>query len=163
MFAIVGNDPRAGYPILLGLGELFGLYSIILVGLIFDKNVPPKNKYVYNWPDSPFGYHPLMMTLGLLFCYGNAILLYRTFTTTSKMLMKILHALLLILSLLFAAIGLTAIIRNKNINKAPHFMTYHSWLGLTTIILFVFQWICGFVCFLFPQLSLNIRKGYMPT
>jgi len=91
------------------------------------------------------------------------LFLYRTFKQTRKNVVKILHALLLIISLAFAAIGFTAIIRSKIAGNRPHFMTYHSWIGLTTITLFVFQWIMGFVSFLVPQLSLNFRKGYMPS
>ncbi len=160
MFVVLGKNSDAGYPILLILAEIFGLISVILVGFFFDKSV---FKDTYNWELRPFSYHPFMMTLGLLFCYGNAILLYRTFRQTPKLIVKIFHAVLLIVSLIFAAVGLAAIIRSKDLQKRAHFMTYHSWLGLTTIILFVFQWILGFVSFLFPQLSLGFRKGYMPT
>jgi cytochrome b-561 len=148
------------YPILLGIVEVFGVLSIILVGLLFPKN----GKYgSYNWETNSFSYHPLMMTIGLLFCYGNAIILYRTFRQSAKYPVKLFHAFLLIASLIFAAVGLAAIIRSKIIGKRPHFMTYHTWIGLATIILFTFQWICGFVSFLFPQLSLNLRQRYMPT
>ncbi|CAF1480197.1 unnamed protein product [Adineta ricciae] len=148
------------YPIFLILAEIFGLLSVILVGLLFDGRIYTDT---YNWPKNPFTYHPLMMTLGLVFCYGNAILIYRTFRTTPKLFVKVGHALFLILSLVLGIFGFIAIIRSKNLGKRSHFMTYHSWLGLTTLILFVFQWICGFVCFLFPQMSLEIRKTYMPS
>ena len=147
------------YPILVIAAELFGITSVVLVGLFY-----PKNGYypTYNWETNPFSYHPLMMTIGLLFCYGNAIIVYRTFRRAPKYPMKLLHAFLLISSLAFAAVGLAAIIRNKNLRGTSHFMTFHSWLGLTTIILFTFQWIGGFVSFLVPQLSLKVRKAYMP-
>ncbi|CAF1392795.1 unnamed protein product [Rotaria sordida] len=160
MFVIVGRDPDRSYSILLCLGEIFGLLSIILVGLLFDRRV---SSDVYNWKTNPFSYHPLMMTIGLLFCYGNAILLYRTFKQIPKLMVKIFHACFLIISLTLGILGLAAIIRSKVINNRPHFMTFHSWIGIATIGLFVFQWICGFISYLFPKLSLDIRKGYMPT
>ena len=153
------GSSRLLYNILVIIAELLGLISVILVGLMFDE------KYFltgYSWEKSPFPYHPLMMTIGLLFCYGNAIILYRTFKGTAKLVVKIFHALLLLASLVFALVGLAAIIRNKNINNRPHFMTYHSWLGLTVLILFVFQWIVGFVTFLIPTTSLEIRRLYIP-
>jgi cytochrome b-561 len=162
MFAVVGINPQSSYPILLILVEIFGLLSVIFAGLLFDYNFFT-GKDAYNWEKNPFTYHPLLMTIGLLFCYGNAILLYRTFRDTSKFVVKVFHAILLVGSLAFGAAGLAAIIRSKNLRNASHFMTYHSWIGLTTIILFVFQWIVGFVCFLFPQLSLDIRRNYMAT
>jgi len=149
------------YPTLLTVAEVFGLLSVILVGLLFVENgfYP-----TYNWITNPFSYHPLMMTIGLLFCYGNAIVLYRTFKGTSKSIIKIVHASLLIISLAFAATGFAAIIRTKNvILKAPHFMSFHSWLGLATIICFVLQWIMGFVTFLAPQLNLVFRMAYLPS
>ncbi|CAF1401248.1 unnamed protein product [Rotaria sordida] len=160
MFVIVGRDPDRSYSILLCLGEIFGLLSIILVGLLFDRRV---SSDVYNWKTNPFSYHPLMMTIGLLFCYGNAILLYRTFKQIPKLMVKIFHACFLIISLTLGTFGLAAIIRSKIITNRPHFMTFHSWIGIATIGLFVFQWICGFISYLFPKLSLDIRKGYMPT
>ncbi len=159
MFAILRRNSDSSYRILLILGEIFGFLSIILVGLFF-----PKNGFyaTYNWDKNPFSYHPLMMTIGLLFCYGNAIIVYRTFKQIPKSAVKLFHACLLIISLSFAAIGLAAIIRSKNVGKRPHFMTYHSWIGLTTIILFTLQWICGFVSFLVPKLSLEFRQTYIP-
>ncbi|CAF3225598.1 unnamed protein product [Rotaria sp. Silwood2] len=160
MFVIVGRDPDRSYPILLFLGEIFGLLSVILVGLLFDRRV---SSNVYDWTTNPFSYHPVMMTIGLLFCYGNAILLYRTFKQTSKLMMKIFHACFLIISLTLSIFGLAAIIQSKIISNRPHFMTFHSWIGIATIGLFAFQWICGFISYLFPKLSLDIRKGYMPT
>jgi multisubunit Na+/H+ antiporter MnhG subunit len=77
-------------------------------------------------------------------------------------MMKILHACLLIGSLVFASIGLAAIIRSKTVGKRSHFMTYHSWLGIVTIGLFVSQWVCGFLCFLVPKCNLDVRQAYMP-
>ncbi|CAF1673291.1 unnamed protein product, partial [Adineta ricciae] len=133
------------YPIFLILAEIFGLLSVILVGLLFDGRIYTDT---YNWPKNPFTYHPLMMTLGLVFCYGNAILIYRTFRTTPKLFVKVGHALFLILSLVLGIFGFIAIIRSKNLGKRSHFMTYHSWLGLTTLILFVFSmdlWFCLFL------------------
>ena len=159
MFLVAGKNPDSNYRLLLGFAELFGISSVILVGLFFDKSV---STTTYNWSTNPFSYHPLLMTIGLLFCYGNAIILYRTFKKTPKLLMKILHAIFLIASLALAAGGLAAIIRSKNLGNRPHFMTFHSWLGLTTLILFALQWICGFVSFLVPRLSLETRRKYMP-
>ncbi|CAF3372004.1 unnamed protein product [Rotaria socialis] len=151
-----------GYNPLWVFAQLLGLLALILIGILFDKKHTAGG---YNWKTSPFNYHPLMMTIGLLFCYGNAILSYRTLTRVPKFTVKLVHACLLVLSLIFALVGLTAIIRVKNESKPPssHFMSLHAWMGLITIILFVFQWIFGFCCFLFPTLSLEIRQLYMPS
>lgn len=159
MFALLQRYSKELYLVLLGLGEIFGLLSIILVGLLFNEKI---FKFKYDWEGNPFSFHPLFMTIGLLFCYGNAIILYRTFLKVPKYPVKILHAVLLILSLIFAIVGFVAIINAKNSGERPHFMTFHSWIGLATIVLFVLQWILGFISFLVPQLSLDFRKSYMP-
>ncbi len=160
MFVVLGKNSDAGYPILLILAEIFGLISVILVGFFFDKSV---FKDTYNWELRPFSYHPFMMTLGLLFCYGNAILLYRTFKQPPKLLVKIFHAFFLLISLGFGVVGFIAIVRSKDSLNRSHFMTYHSWVGLATLILFVLQWVFGFIIYLFPTLSLNVRTNFMPT
>jgi cytochrome b-561 len=152
------RNSDSSYRILLIIGEIFGFLSVILVQLFFRKNISYET---YDWDKNPFSYHPLMMTLGLLFCYGNAIIVYRTFKQTSKYIVKLFHACLLLISLLFTVIGLIAIIRSKNLGQRSHLMTYHSWIGLITIILFILQWICGFISFLVPKLSLDFRQGYI--
>ena len=149
------------YNHLLIFAQLIGASAVVLIGILFNKKYSPNG---YDWKTSPFNFHPLMMTIGLFFCYGNAILSYRTLIQVPKFPVKVIHASLLALSLIFAAVGLTAVIRAKNEDASPnpHFMSLHAWMGLITIILFVFQWVMGFVCFLFPTLSIEIRQQYMP-
>lgn len=122
MVVFLHNSDRT-YRILLFTGEIFGLISVVLVGLLFDSNFYTST---YNWTTNPFSYHPLLMTIGLLFCYGNAIILYRTFQQTSKSLLKILHAIFLLTSVTVAAVGFAAIIRSKNLGKRPHFLSFHA-------------------------------------
>ena len=122
------------------------------------------------------------MTLGMIFFYGDgklilvirlslcivccisAILSYRVFRDVKKIRVKILHGSLLALSFIFASIGLKAVFVNHNYAVPPKKNLYslHSWVGLTAVILFGAQWVCGFVSFLFPKLSEDIRKAYMP-
>ncbi|CAF0735781.1 unnamed protein product [Adineta steineri] len=161
MFGILDKNTELTYRILLIICEIFGIISVILVSLFFAQGL--YSNYYYDWDANPFSYHPVMMTTGLVFCFGNAILLYRTLKSTRKLIVKILHASFLIISLTFALVGLVAVIRYKMSRSSIHFVSFHSWLGLTTLILFFFQWIFGFVTFLFPKLSLKIRSAYMPT
>ncbi len=91
-------------------------------------------------------------------------MVYRVFYNVKKISVKILHACLLALSLIFASIGLKAVFDSHNRATPPqdNLHTFHSWLGLTTVVLFGCQWICGFVSFLFPQLSEGFRRAYLP-
>lgn len=95
----------------------------------------------------------------------QAILAYRVFRDVKKIRVKILHASLLALSFIFSAIGLKAVFDNHNYAVPPRENLYslHSWLGILTVIFFAFQWIGGFITFLFPKLSEEIRRNYMPT
>ena len=43
------------------------------------------------------------------------------------------------------------------------FHSLHSWMGITTVILFLMQWVCGLVTFLFPGLASHLRASYMPA
>lgn len=94
-----------------------------------------------------------------------AILAYRVFRDVKKIRVKILHASLLALSFIFASIGLKAVFDNHNYADPPRENLYslHSWLGILTVIFFGLQWIGGFISFLFPKLSEEIRRTYMPT
>ena len=134
-------------------------------------------------PDKQFNLHPVLMTTGLIFLYGDgtccfphieqiyhawlsfaAILVYRVFLNLSKIKTKILHATLLVASLLCASIGLKAVFDSHNLSHPPAANLYslHSWIGLSTVILFGVQWIVGFIAFLYPKLSEDFRKMYMP-
>lgn len=91
------------------------------------------------------------------------MLIYRLLRTTTKIHVKILHALIQILVLVFASIALKAVFdsHNKPVKPIPNMYSLHSWVGLSAVILFGLQWVFGFVSFLFPRLSEGIRRWYM--
>ena len=144
MFSSTRTSFLSSYYTLWTFGQLMGLSAVILIGILFSKD--QLFPYGYNWKTSPFIFHPLMMTIGLLFCYGNAILSYRTLTRVPKLTVKLIHALFLASSLIFAIVGFIGEIRDKNESIPPesHFLSLHAWMGLITSILFALQWIFGF-------------------
>jgi len=81
-----------------------------------------------------------------------------------KLYVKILHACLLALSLIFASVGLKGVFDSHNKANPPldNLYSLHGWTGITAVVLFGLQWVCGFTAFLFPTLSEAIRKAYMP-
>jgi len=142
--------------------QMIGVIAIILLAVVLGQY-----RGGFTWTDSEkeLNYHPLFMSLGMIFFYGDAILAYRVFRDVKKIRVKILHASLLALSFIFSAIGLKAVFDNHNYAVPPRENLYslHSWLGILTVIFFAFQWIGGFITFLFPKLSEEIRRNYMPT
>ncbi|CAF1481060.1 unnamed protein product [Adineta steineri] len=143
--------------------QIIGVIAVILIGVFLGKY-----RGGFGWGsdlEKVFNYHPLFMTLGMVFFYGDAILVYRVFRDVQKIYIKILHASLLLISLILTSIGLKAVFDSHNRASPPqeNLNSLHSWIGLTTVVLFGLQWICGFVAFLFPKLSENIRKAYMPS
>jgi cytochrome b-561 len=91
-------------------------------------------------------------------------LVYRLFKNVKKIYVKILHVILHAGALIFSSIGLKAVFDSHNLKvpPTPNFYSTHSWIGILTFGLFVAQWILGFITFLFPKLSENIRRWYLP-
>jgi len=65
--------------------------------------------------------------------------MYRLFRYSKKFTLKVLHAVIQISSLLFAAVGLAAVFDYHNRSGIPNMYSMHSWLGLITVILFGIQ------------------------
>ena len=63
----------------------------------------------------------------------------------------------------FAITGLIAAFdsHNKATKKIPNMYSLHSWIGLSVVIIFILQWILGFIAFLFPRMSDSLRAGYL--
>ncbi|ELU10148.1 hypothetical protein CAPTEDRAFT_167574 [Capitella teleta] len=122
----------------------------------------------FAWQENPavqFNYHPLFMVIGLVFLYSNSIISYRVFRHQNKVYIKLLHAALHILALVFAGVGLKAVFDSHNLVVPPvaNMYSLHSWVGLSTVILFAFQWFVGLVTFLLPGFSQELRAMYKPV
>jgi len=114
--------------------------------------------YVFNW-------HPLLMVLGMVYLYGNGVLLYRIFRNERKKKLKVAHAVVMGSAFLLSVIGLKAVFNSHNLATPPlpNMYSLHSWMGIATVILFLMQWVCGLVTFLFPGLASHLRASYMPA
>jgi cytochrome b-561 len=113
----------------------------------------------------------LATTLNMIFCMIyfflsnlKAILIYRIFPRTKKIIVKIVHAVLQVGVMAFAITALIAAFdsHNKRDQPIPNMYSLHSWVGLVAVILFSLQWVIGFVSFLFPKLSDGLRAAYLP-
>ena len=83
------------------------------------------------------------------------MLIYRILRNHVKLHVKILHALIQVLTFVFTTVALKAVFdsHNKAAKPIPNMYSMHSWVGLAAVILFGMQWVCGFVAFLFPNLA----------
>ncbi|KAI3388589.1 hypothetical protein SNEBB_003802 [Seison nebaliae] len=150
------------FSILVVIAEVFGSLAIVLVSFWIWKyrgGLAGRSDLTRE-----FNYHPLFMTIGLIFFYGNSILLFRVFRNMKKTHIKIIHATLHMAAFIFSIVGLVAVFDTHNLKEPPipNMYTLHSWIGMTTIILFTLQWMSGFVAFLFPKLSDTLRTALMP-
>jgi len=155
-------DPQAQLKFTAGLvaSQLVGLIMVILSGSWMGSYHGG-----YGWDiKTVFNFHPLFMSIGMIFLYGDAILVYRLFKDTNKMTVKILHGLIHIAVLVFASIALKAVFdsHNKAANPVPNMYSLHSWIGLSAVVLFGLQWVLGFASFLFPKMSDALRRRYLP-
>jgi len=115
----------------------------------------------------PFNWHPILMTLSLIFLYGNGALIYRIIPPRSeahKMRLKMAHAGAMMVTFILMVVGLQAAFDSHNlaVPPKPNMYTLHSWVGLLAALLFGCQWALGFAAFLFPKFSPEIRSLLLP-
>jgi len=127
------------------------------------------------WNDSASGYkadfnaHPVMMVSGLVVCYTEAILSYRSLPfdhLTNKWIHFGLHS----CAMIFLAIGLRAVFKFHDENKITNMYSAHSWVGMTAVVLYSLQYVCGAYFFLLhvvtkgdAGVSESGRQAYKPV
>lgn len=69
------------------------------------------------------------------------MLIYRTQRTVRKRRLKLMHTGLMLVIILLTVIALVAVFDSHNLKNPPipNMYTLHSWVGLTSVILFCFQ------------------------
>ncbi|XP_006899394.1 PREDICTED: cytochrome b561 domain-containing protein 1-like [Elephantulus edwardii] len=103
---------------------------------------------------SLFSWHPVFMVLAFCFCMAEAILLFSTehspFFFCSRKARIRLHWVGQALAILFAALGLGFIVCSKTRSELPHLVSWHSWVGILTLLATGGQALCG-LCLLCPR------------
>ncbi|KAF6775579.1 hypothetical protein AHF37_05104 [Paragonimus kellicotti] len=153
------NRSSVTFLTLLIISQVLGVFCVILTGIWLGAYWGG-----FSWTDVRiFNYHPLFMVLGLVFLYGDAILVYRVFRTYRKLPIKVLHAVLHILAFLFAILGVKAVFEMHKMANFPDLYSLHSWIGIVVVVLFAIQWLAGLVAFLVPQMPQRNRACYLPV
>ncbi|XP_027799943.2 lysosomal membrane ascorbate-dependent ferrireductase CYB561A3 isoform X1 [Marmota flaviventris] len=139
------------------LGSMCILFTVYWMqywrgGFAWDGSV-----HMFNW-------HPVLMVSGMVVLYGAASLVYRLPQSWvgPKLPWKLLHAALHLIAFILTVVGLVAVFQFHNHSNIAHLYSLHSWLGITTVILFACQWSLGFAIFLLPWASLWLRSLLKP-
>ncbi|XP_061389574.1 plasma membrane ascorbate-dependent reductase CYBRD1-like [Musca vetustissima] len=157
------TDPAmANFKVLYVLTQLCGLTMIVLMGSWVGVHMGG-----VGGTDNPaleFNWHPLLMTIGLIFLYGNAILVYRGFRTLRKKTLKVTHAALHMGAFILTVIALKTVFDSHNLAKTPipNMYSLHSWLGLSAVLIFSLQYVIGFTAYLAPGAKESLRAALMP-
>ncbi|XP_045672574.1 probable transmembrane reductase CYB561D1 isoform X1 [Phyllostomus hastatus] len=103
---------------------------------------------------SLFSWHPVFMALAFCLCMAEAILLFSPehslFFFCSRKARIGLHWVGQTLAILCAALGLGFIIASKTRSELPHLVSWHSWVGVLTLLATGGQALYG-LCLLFPR------------
>ncbi|KAF8782798.1 transmembrane ascorbate-dependent reductase CYB561-like isoform X1 [Argiope bruennichi] len=140
------------------LSQVFGLLCIALV----IRWCQMYEGFGWEDPKQQFYYHPLLMVLGLVFCYGDAIIIYRVLSFMPKWILKIIHATLHIFAILCSSIALAAMLENHRRTNKADFYSLHSWIGIATFGMFGLQYLGSFVTFMLPWVPNVWRARIMP-
>lgn len=155
------RQPFINFRILYLVTQMVGCTLIILMGSWISLYLGGVGwsdpKYEFNW-------HPLLMTIGMIYLYGNSILLYRGVRYARKKNLKISHATVFGIVMVLAICALIAVFDSHNYANPPipNLYSLHSWVGLSAIILFGCQWIAGFFSFMYPEIRGSLKAAYMP-
>ncbi|CAG0884813.1 unnamed protein product [Cyprideis torosa] len=152
--------PSFAYWVTLAVTEILGVLSILL---LIGWLVGFQQGFDWNSTKEPqFNIHMLLMPLAMLFLYGNAMLVYRTFPRVKKMTLKLIHSALLTVAVFLIIIGVYVAFNNHKLNNYPDLQSIHAWLGLLTVIFFMAQWVGGLTAFLNPGTPLRYRQAVLP-
>ncbi|CAL8471335.1 g10877 [Coccomyxa elongata] len=149
------------------------LITLILVAVWVLKYLggvaltPKRINLLTNDTGGIFNWHPLLMTLAFPVLMGEAVLAYRAPVASNldRDQRKLLHALLQIIAVVAAALGLVAAFQSHNLKKPmkiPNVYSAHSYLGIFTVVFLGLQFILGFTGFLYPKYSKANRESLAP-
>uniref|UniRef100_A0A8C6NSS5 Lysosomal membrane ascorbate-dependent ferrireductase CYB561A3 n=1 Tax=Nothobranchius furzeri TaxID=105023 RepID=A0A8C6NSS5_NOTFU len=83
----------------------------------------------------------------------------------NKLPWKLLHAAMMLLSLILAVVGLCAVFDVHNAQKTANLYSLHSWIGIFSCLMSLLsvQWLLGFAGFLLPCSPVALRQLLKPV
>uniref|UniRef100_A0A7E4WB18 Cytochrome b561 domain-containing protein n=1 Tax=Panagrellus redivivus TaxID=6233 RepID=A0A7E4WB18_PANRE len=154
----------------LAASQLLGILTVLSAALWMGGY----NEGGFSWTDDPerqFHYHPMFMSMGMIFLLGEAIIVYRVFRHERKRFTKLLHIVIHTSTIIFMLTALKAVFDSHNYHRdpgtgelkpIPNLMSLHSWIGMLTVLGYFMQYIIGFITFFIPGLDINVRKFTLP-
>uniref|UniRef100_A0A2H8TN23 Cytochrome b561 n=1 Tax=Melanaphis sacchari TaxID=742174 RepID=A0A2H8TN23_9HEMI len=132
------DDQIPGY---LSIYKVFQLIGIILILSVFLWLQIYRTGFGFSEIIQICNWHPLLMTITFVYLFANSILHFRNFRKTTKQKLKMQHATIHSCIIIFGVLGLwTGLNSNLIANPPiPKFYSLHSWLGIITVIMFLFQ------------------------
>ncbi|XP_072417136.1 transmembrane ascorbate-dependent reductase CYB561 isoform X1 [Chiloscyllium punctatum] len=146
-------------PWFIAATQILGLAAVVMTGVWMGHY---EGGFAWDGGSLQFNVHPLCMVVGMIFLYGDSILVYRVFKHENKITVKILHTAIHLTGLIATIVGLVAVFQFHSAQNIPNMYSLHSWCGLITVILFCTQWVLGLVFFLFPGVAYSLRASYRP-
>jgi len=143
---------------LVTLMELVGLAAIAMVTAWMGVY---RGGWKWDGTGKEFNFHPVFMTIGLVFLYGNGAIAYRVFRSQDKFQVKLLHGCIHTGAFIFAVVGMVNVFNFHNKQKIPNMYSMHSWIGMATLVLFACQLVVGTLSFLYPKLPDAPRANYL--
>ncbi|XP_010553517.1 PREDICTED: probable transmembrane ascorbate ferrireductase 3 [Tarenaya hassleriana] len=142
------------------LAHFFGILSVILM-LVWLLHYREGIEYDSDNPARVFNVHPFLMFCGFLFLVGEGMMAYKT-VYGSHYVQKVVHGMVHMVGLVLGIVGICAVFRFHDMQRLQDMVSLHSWIGLSTFILFCLQWVVGVVTYLAPKASTGTRVGLMP-
>ncbi|GJQ85369.1 hypothetical protein Trydic_g10143 [Trypoxylus dichotomus] len=149
------------YVIIYGIATGLG---VIILTIVLAWLLKYEEGFGFSTAGEYFCWHPLLMVFGMVFCYSQSMLIFRTGRKVLKNKLKLVHMTVNMTALVVSILGVVAAFASHAVRHppTPDLYTLHSWIGLTTVILFGIQFIIGFTGFLFPGYSPARRALILP-
>jgi hypothetical protein len=109
-----------------------------------------------------FAYHPLLMTLGMIMFSVIALQSY-AILPLSHSIQKFVHVVAHSCAITCFGIGLRCVVKSHNDNLLPNLNSMHSWVGLAAAVVYVQQYLLGFLYFLSDTQTRNVIRNYMSS